>query len=66
MTELISTSILTERTPRQICNDLREHLAGDGTLNDSTTDSLFREYCRVPDGQDTDLEEVEAWAHTHG
>lgn len=41
---------------------LLAHLTGDGTMNDSTTDALYREANRTPAHEDTDLETVEAWA----
>jgi hypothetical protein len=31
-------------------------------MNDGTTDDLYREWFRIPEGDDTDLETVEAWA----
>lgn len=47
---------------KSIASRLREHLMGDGTMNDGTTDDLYREWHRTPEGQDTDLETVERWA----
>ena len=52
----------TKRDNATIRKALVEHLTGDGTMNDGTTDALYREWFRIPDGQDTDLEAVEAWA----
>jgi hypothetical protein len=49
--------------PPSIAQRLREHLAGDGTANDNTTDALYREAKRIPDDQETDLEAVEKWAY---
>lgn len=45
-----------------IAKRLREHLGGDGTLNDGETDALYREWFRIPEGEETDLETVERWA----
>lgn len=47
---------------KNIAARLTEHLSGDGTMNDGTTDALYREWHRTPEGHDTDLEMVEAWA----
>ena len=41
---------------------LSDHLAGDGTANDSTTEDLYRAAHRLPADAETDLEAVEAWA----
>lgn len=41
---------------------LKKHLNGDGTMNDGTTDALYRDWYRIPEGQDVDLEDVEKWA----
>lgn len=41
---------------------LAAHLNGDGTLNDGTTDELYRDYHRLGDDAETDLEAVEKWA----
>lgn len=52
---------MNARSRFEIVTDLVEHLNGDGTLNDNTTDGLWREYYdRNP--EETDLEEVERWA----
>lgn len=47
---------------KSIAARLKEHLLGDGTPNDGETDALYRKANRIPDGADTDLETVEAWA----
>lgn len=47
---------------KDIAARLREHLDGDGTLNDGETDALYREAHHIPKGEDTDLETVERWA----
>ncbi len=41
---------------------LQQHLSGDGTANDDTTDELYREYYGIEEEDTTDLEEVENWA----
>lgn len=38
------------------------HLEGGGTANDNTTDELYREAYKIPDGVETNLEAVERWA----
>lgn len=45
-----------------IAKRLADHLAGDGTPNDSETGDLYREAHGLNDGDDTDLESVEIWA----
>lgn len=40
------------------------HLGGDGTVNDSETDALYRAWFRLADAAETDLEAVEEWAVT--
>lgn len=47
---------------KSVAARLKEHLQGDGTANDGTTDALYREAHRIPKDQDTDLETVEQWA----
>lgn len=48
---------------QKIAERLREHLDNeDGTLNDGTVDDLYREWHRIPEGEETDLETVERWA----
>lgn len=47
---------------KSVAARLKEHLQGDGTPNDGTTDALYREAHRIPKGQDTNLETVEQWA----
>lgn len=46
----------------KIKEQLAAHLAGDGTLNDSETDRLFRLAMGIAAGEETDLETVERWA----
>lgn len=51
------------RSHPEIIAALQRHLADeDGTLNDSTTDALYREWHRLSAADETDLESVEAWA----
>lgn len=50
------------RRRREIAADLVRHLEGDGTLNDSETGRLYREWHGTPEDEDLDLEEVERWA----
>ena len=51
------------RRPRSsIVADLRAHISGEGTLNDQTTEDLYREWFRLEDESETCLEEVERWA----
>ncbi len=50
------------RPTKEILKDLDAHLSGEGTMNDMTTDALYREYHNWPEDEDTDLEEVEQWA----
>lgn len=50
------------RNNQKIAAELKKHLHGEGTMNDGTTDALYREWFRIPEGDDTDLETVEAWA----
>ncbi len=46
-----------------ITSRLIAHLESEGgTMNDSTTDALYREANRIPDNVETDLESVERWA----
>jgi hypothetical protein len=47
---------------KSVAARLIEHLSGEGTMNDGTTDALYREAKRIPAHVDTDLETVEAWA----
>jgi hypothetical protein len=50
------------KTHREISKLLRAHLDAGGTINDSTTDDLYREWHGITDGSETDLETVELWA----
>jgi hypothetical protein len=51
------------RKRAEIVEALTQHLhSTDGTLNDSTTDSLFREWYRLGPEVETELEAVEKWA----
>lgn len=47
---------------KNIASRLRKHLAGDGTMNDSETDALYRKWHGIPESEETDLEAVEQWA----
>ena len=50
------------RTQKEIREELLKHFAAGGTMNDSTTNQLYREAYDIPDDAETDLEEVENWA----
>ena len=50
------------RSSREIKNDLERHLADGGTLNDSRTGELYREWHGMNAKGETDLEAVELWA----
>ena len=52
----------TWKHPEEIKTELAAHLWGDGTMNDSTTEELFREWYHIDDGRELDLEIVEQWA----
>ena len=49
-------------TKRQIADALCKHLDDEGTLNDTETDSLYRQWHNLTEDEETDLEEVENWA----
>lgn len=51
-----------KRTQKEIRRELEAHLYSVGTINDSTTERLYREAHDIPNDQDTDLETVENWA----
>ncbi len=62
-TENMKTYNPRKRSTHEIIADLRKHLASeDGRANDDETDNLFREWHSVSGSEETDLEEVEAWA----
>lgn len=46
---------------QRIADRLRAHLVAGGTMNDNTTEVLYKEWHRLPQDAETTLEDIEAW-----
>lgn len=52
----------TPKAPESVAKRLKAHLSSSGTMNDGKTGDLYREAKRIPEGEETSLEDVERWA----
>ena len=52
----------TPKAPGSVAKRLKAHLSSGGAMNDGETGDLYREAKRIPEGEETSLEDVERWA----